>query len=128
MAETVLFYEALWLQAGEAGHGVLLGGILSAALILSALAWLMFRLSVRLPLQLFFRVNAVILVVLAIVFAGKGVAALQEAGKLRIDPIAFPEIDLLGVHPNLEGLGLQLTLIVLAVAWLAYTRQRQARR
>lgn len=125
VAETVLFYEALWLQAGDAGHNALIAGVATAAILLLALAWLMFRLSVRLPLQFFFRVNAAILVVLAVVFAGKGVAALQEAGKLPANPINFPEIDLLGIHPSAEGVGLQLILVALALAWLAYNRLRQ---
>src|SRR3569833_1763798 len=125
VAETVLFYEALWLQAGDTGHNALVAGIVTAAILLLVLAWLMFRLSVRLPLQLFFRVNAAILVVLAVVFAGKGVAALQEAGKLPANPINFPEVDLLGIHPSAEGVGLQLVMVALAIAWLAYNRLRQ---
>lgn len=125
VAETVLFYEALWMQAGDTGHNALIAGIATAAILLLASAWLMFHLSVRLPLQLFFRMNAAILVVLAVVFAGKGVAALQEAGKLPANPINFPEIDLLGIHPSAEGVGLQLVMVTLTLAWLAYNRLRQ---
>jgi high-affinity iron transporter len=125
VAETVLFYETLWLQTDPANYGYLLGGFVSAALILLAMAWLMFRLSIRLPLRLFFRANAALLTVLAVVFAGKGIAALQEAGKLRIDPINFPEIHLLGIYPTVESIGLQLALVALAVAWLFYARTRE---
>lgn len=124
VAETVLFYETLWLQAAVDSHGYLFGGLLSAAIILLGLAWLMFRLSVRLPLRLFFRVNAALLTILAVVFAGKGIAALQEAGKLRVDPIDFPEIHVLGIYPTLESLGLQLVLITASIAWLLYARSR----
>jgi len=127
VAETVLFYETLWLQTDPSNHSYLFGGLLSAAFILTAMAWLMFRLSVRLPLRLFFRANAALLTVLAVVFAGKGIAALQEAGKLRIDPINFPEIHILGIYPTLESLGLQLTLIALTIAWLVYDRSRDRR-
>ena len=127
VAETVLFYETLWLQTDPSNHSYLFGGLLSAAFILAAMAWLMFRLSVRLPLRLFFRANAALLTVLAVVFAGKGIAALQEAGKLRIDPINFPEIHILGIYPTLESLGLQLTLIALTIAWLVYDRSRDRR-
>jgi high-affinity iron transporter len=124
VAETILFYQTLWLQTDPSNYGYLFGGLLCAALILLAMAWLMFRLSVRLPLRLFFRVNAALLTVLAVVFAGKGIAALQEAGKLRVDPINFPEIHILGIYPNLESLGLQLALIVLTISWLIYERSR----
>lgn len=128
VAETILFYEALWLQAGEAGHNALIGGVIAATLLLLLIAWLMFRLSIRLPLQIFFRVNAALLVTLAVIFAGKGVAALQEAGKLSANPINFPRVDLLGIHPSAEGVGLQLMLIVMALGWLAYGRMRPSKR
>ena len=125
VAETVLFYETLWLQTAPGNYGYLVGGLLSASLILLAMGWFMFRISVRLPLRQFFRVNAALLTVLAIIFAGKGIAALQEAGKLRIDPINFPEIHLLGIYPTLESLGLQLSLVTLVIAWLIYSRSRE---
>src|SRR3569833_635392 len=127
VAETILFYEALWLQAGTGGHGALIAGIGAAAILLLLIAWLMFRLSIRLPLQLFFRVNAALLVTLAVIFAGKGVAALQEAGKLPANHINFPQIDLLGIHPSAEGIGLQAVMVVMALAWLAYNRLRPDR-
>lgn len=124
VAETILFYETLWLQTDASNHGYLLGGVGTAAVILFGMAWTMFRLSVRLPLKLFFRANAALLTVLAVVFAGKGIAALQEAGKLRVDPVNFPEIHVLGIYPTLESLGVQLILVTAAVAWLLYTRAR----
>ena len=52
---------------------------------------------------------------LAIIFAGKGIAALQEAGLIVSNPVNFIRIDLLGVYPNLQGLLVQLGLIILAV-------------
>jgi len=124
-AETILFYETLWLQTAAGDHRYLLAGLLAAAVILLGMAWAMFRLSVRLPLKLFFRANAALLTLLAVVFAGKGIAALQEAGQLRVDPINFPEIHLLGIYPTLESLGAQLTLVTAAVAWLLYARSRE---
>ena len=124
-AETVLFYETLWLQTDPGNYGYLLGGLLTAILILLAMAWLMFRLSIRLPLRLFFRANATLLTVLAVIFAGKGIAALQEAGKLRVDPINIPEIHLLGIYPTVESIGLQLILVALTLAWLFYARSRE---
>ena len=124
VAETVLFYETLWLQTAVDGHGYLVGGMLSAAFLLLGVAWLMFRLSVRLPLRLFFKANAALLTVLAVVFAGKGIAALQEAGKLRVDPVNFPEVHILGIYPTLESLGVQLALVAATVAWLLYARSR----
>ncbi len=126
--ETVLFYQALWLQAGDGGHNMVLAGFLSAALLLVVLSWLIFRFSVRLPLRLFFGINSALLYLLAIVFAGKGIAALQEAGKLPVDPVSFPRIDLLGIYPNLQGLLAQAALLILAavILWTSSSRGRTA--
>jgi high-affinity iron transporter len=119
-AETVLFYETLWLQSASATQSAIILGFVGAALSLVILAWAIFRLSIRLPLRLFFRLNAALLFLLAVVFAGKGVAALQEAGKLSVNPIDIPRMAILGIYPTLESLGLQLTVVGLTLIWLGY--------
>lgn len=120
--ETVLFYETLWWQVDEGGRGFVMAGFAVAAALLVLISWLLFRYSVRLPLALFFRVNAALLFVLAVVFAGKGVAVLQEAGKLAVNPLNVPQVEFLGVYPTLQGVGLQLLLLVVAGGWLLYSR------
>lgn len=122
--ETVLFYETLWWQVDEGGHGYVLAGFAIAAALLVLVAWLLFRYSVRLPLALFFRVNAALLFVLAVVFAGKGIAVLQQAGKLAVNPLNVPQVEFLGVYPTVQGVGLQLGLVVLAVGWMLFARYR----
>ena len=116
--ETVLFYQALWIQTSETGRGMLFTGLLTAAGLLVLLAWLLLRYSTRLPLRQFFSVTSIFMFVLAVVFAGKGIAALQEAGKLPVNLIDFPSIELLGIYPNLEGLSVQFALIAIAGALL----------
>jgi len=112
--ETILFYQAMWMQAERNAQGFMLAGMGSAAVALFLLAWVILRYSARLPLRQFFSFTSVFMFVLAIVFAGKGVAALQEAGKLSVEPVNFPRIDILGIYPNMQGLMLQLGLLVLA--------------
>ena len=128
--ETVLFYQALWLQTGQEGQSMIISGLLAASAILVLLAWLILRYSTRLPLRQFFSVTSLFMFVLAIVFAGKGVAALQEAGKLPSSLISFPRIDLLGIYPSLQGLGVQLGLILLAILllWSSSRRNRDSSR
>jgi len=120
--ETVLFAEAVAAQAGPAGRGPLLGGLAAAALALVALGWIIVRGSVRLPVGLFFGASSVLLGVLAVVFAGKGIAALEEAGWLPGHQVALPSFPLLGVYPNLLGLALQAVLVVGIAAGFAYVR------
>ncbi len=126
--ETVLFYQTLWVQAGDSGQQMVLGGFLAASAGLVLLSWLIFRFSVRLPLRLFFGVNSALMYLLAVVFAGKGVAALQAAGKLPMNGINFPRIDMLGVYPNLESLGLQLLLVLVAVVFLVLNQRASSAR
>jgi len=125
--ETVLFYQALAAQAGPGGTVPLLGGVAAAAAALAVLGWLLIRGSVRLPLGLFFRASAIALAVLAVVLAGKGIVALQEAGWVPVHEVRFPTWPLVGVYPNLQSLLLQAALIVLIAAGFAYSRRTTRR-
>lgn len=121
--ETVLFYQALWVQAGGAAQQMVLYGFLVASGVLLVLTWAIFRASVRLPLRAFFAINSVLLYLLAVVFAGKGIAALQEAGVLTVTPLRFPRVDLLGIYPNAQSLGLQALLLIAAALFVWYARR-----
>ncbi|WP_455218425.1 cytochrome c/FTR1 family iron permease [Kaarinaea lacus] len=119
--ESVLFYQSLMLNSEPAQQTVIMAGIGVAAGLLVLLAWLIMRFSVRLPLKAFFKVNMLLMFLLAVVFAGKGVAALQEGSVFPVDPVNFPRIELLGIYPNMESLGLQLAMISIAVLWGAFS-------
>lgn len=125
--ETVLFYQALWLQSRPDAGGPLISGIVVAAGTLVLLAWIILRSSLRLPLRLFFNVNAAIMLALAVAFTGHGINALQEAGHVPVDPVTFPQIGLLGIYPNLEVLFTQaLLLLLIAVILLAEKRSKSS--
>ncbi|WP_198262795.1 FTR1 family protein [sulfur-oxidizing endosymbiont of Gigantopelta aegis] len=116
--ETILFYQALWMQTSVDGKSMALSGVLAAIAVLVLAAWFIMRYSVRLPLRQFFSITGGLMFVLAIVFAGKGIAALQEAGLIISSPVNFIRIDLLGIYPNLQGLLFQLALIIIAaILW-----------
>lgn len=131
--EVILFYETLWLQAGPQGHGAVLAGAAAALVLLLGLAWVILRGSRKLPLATFFGVNAVLLCVLSVVFAGHGVAALQEAGVLGTRPVAFFEFDWLGIHADAwslsaQGLALAAIASLYGRSWLGGRRQAAALR
>jgi len=90
--ETVLFYQALWLQTAPGARHALMGGLAVAAVVLGLLSWLIVRGSLRLPLGFFFGATSVVLAALAVVLAGKGIKALQEAAVLAPHPIAMPSL------------------------------------
>jgi len=114
--EIVLFYQALWAQAGAAGQGALLGGIGVAAIVLAAIGWAIFKYSIRLPIGPFFAAMSVLLALLAVVFAGNGVAALQEAGVVDASPVAFVSAPALGIHPTWQTILAQLAVLAVVVA------------
>ncbi|MCD5974509.1 FTR1 family protein [Pseudomonas quasicaspiana] len=129
--EVILFYETLWLQAGPAGHNAVLAGGATALVLLIGLAWIILRGSAKLPLALFFGINAALLCALSVVFAGHGVKALQEAGIFGTRPVPFFEFDWLGIHADAYSLCAQLiALLAIAVlygrSWLAEKRRAQA--
>ena len=128
--EVILFYETLWLQAGPAGHNAVLAGGATALVLLVGLAWVILRGSAKLPLSLFFSINAALLCALSVVFAGHGVKALQEAGIFGTRPVPFFDFDWLGIHADAYSLGAQavaVTAIVLLYgrSWLAEKRRVQ---
>jgi high-affinity iron transporter len=82
---------------------------------------------VRLPIGPFFAATSALLALLAVVFVGNGIAALQEAGVLAASPVGIGGVPLLGIHPTVEGLGWQLAALVLVAAGLLVNRRAQSR-
>ena len=126
--EVILFYETLWLQAGPAGHNAVLAGGATALVLLVGLAWVILRGSAKLPLALFFGINAALLCALSVVFAGHGVKALQEAGIFGTRPVAFFDFDWLGIHADAYSLGAQAVAILAIVVLYGRSRLSEKRR
>ncbi|MFN0040270.1 MAG: cytochrome c/FTR1 family iron permease [Burkholderiales bacterium] len=120
--ETVLFMQVLWVPADAAGRSAVLGGLAAGGVALAVCAWMVTRFSKKLPIGLFFGLSAMFLAVMAVVFAGKGIAALQAAGSLPMNPVGFPGIPSLGVYPNVQGLVLQAVIVILIVIGYRVTR------
>jgi high-affinity iron transporter len=129
--ETILFYKALLTsaQSAAAGTGVASGGpaavaagIAAGAVVLVLVYVAVSRFGVKVPLKPFFAVTSAMLYYMAFVFAGKGIADLQEAGLVRVSVVAWaPRIPFLGIYPTVQSLALQLLLVIMlvvAVAWL----------
>ncbi|SEM58655.1 high-affinity iron transporter [Pseudomonas sp. ok272] len=126
--EVILFYETLWLQAGPAGHNAVLAGGATALVLLVGLAWVILRGSAKLPLALFFGINAALLCALSVVFAGHGVKALQEAGIFGTRPVPFFDFDWLGIHADAYSLGAQAVAIIAIVVLYSRSRLAEKRR
>jgi high-affinity iron transporter len=125
-AETVLFTQALVLESSGRGGEIAAGAALGLVLV-GGVALLLSRAVVRLPLGPFFAVSGVLLCALAVSFAGSGVHELVASGILEPRPVPFPEIPWMGIHPDLAGLAVQLTIVlVIAAAGLLALRRAPA--
>lgn len=122
--ETILFFAALWSQGNGAA---MLAGTVAAVLVLAGLAWTMLRYSRQLPIASFFRYSSWLMAALTVVLAGKGVAALQEAGWIDIAPLSFvPRLSIIGLFPTLETIAAQILVLVALVLGFAVNRRRVA--
>lgn len=124
--ETILFYAALWAQGNGAA---MFAGAACAVGALGALAWAMLRYSRSLPVGTFFRYSSWLMAVLTVVLAGKGVAALQEAGWIDIAPLHdVPRLSMLGLFPTMQSVSAQvLALLAIAVGYLVNNRRGEMR-
>lgn len=127
--ETALFYQALLFDAEPLP--VLLGFLVGSAVVL-AVAYAILRLSVRLPLKLFFTITGLLLLVLAFSFTGAGIRELQEAGVVNATLLDWvPEnvllMETLGIFPTVETTLAQVSFLLLVAATFAYSRRRAQR-
>jgi high-affinity iron transporter len=83
--------------------------------LLAGIATAFFRFGSRLPLRRFFAASSILLYALAVVLAGHGIAALQEAAWLPATLVSGPTVEWLGLHPTLEGLAVQAGLLLAAL-------------
>ena len=111
-AETILFTEALLIEAVGRPWAVVAGALsgLACVFLIALAIQNAFR---RLPMPVFFGVSGFLLSLLAIAFAGSSVSAFVAGGYLSPHPIRFPSIPVLGIHPDLSSLVVQLTLVLL---------------
>ena len=121
--ETILFFAALW----TADNGpTLLAGALSGAAVLAVIAWVMLRYSRVLPITTFFAYSAILIAVLAVVLAGKGINELQGAGLVGATPVAgAPRIAMIGIFPTLETIAAQLFTLAAVMLGFRVSKPRR---
>jgi high-affinity iron transporter len=123
-AETILFTQALLLES-EVDRGEVWAGAGAGLLAVIVAAFIMNRTVLRLPLGPFFAVSSLLLCGLAVSFAGAGIYELVAAGYLPPRPVRFPEVPWMGIHPDLTGLLVQFSIVlVIAGAGLHTLRRR----
>lgn len=123
--ETILFYAAL---SAEGNAGAVIAGALAGAAALAIVAFVMLRFSQKLPVGKFFTYSSALIAVLAVVLAGKGVAALQEAGLIGVAPLSHvPRISLLGIFPTGEVIAAQVVTLIALIIGFKWNQLKAAR-
>jgi high-affinity iron transporter len=130
--ETILFYKALLTAGGAGGSVPVLVGIAAGSVGLVAVYLAINQLGLRVAMKPFFAVTGVMLYYMAFVFAGKGIAELQEAGIVPLTVIeGAPRVPVLGIYPTVESLvvqGLLLALAIIAGIWAMRPKGSRAER
>ena len=123
--ETILFYAAL---SAEGNAGAVIAGAVAGAAALAIVAFVMLRFSQKLPVGKFFTYSSALIAVLAVVLAGKGVAALQEAGLIGVAPLSHvPRISLLGIFPTGEVIAAQVVTLIALIVGFKWNQLKAAR-
>lgn len=124
--ETVLFLQTLLLFAQGLWPWVV-AGLVAGLVALGGVTWAILRLGKRLPVRAFLGAAAAVVLLLSVAFAGNAVAALQDAGVMAITPIDSDAlrlpvfaVDLTGIHATVQGLVVQVSLVLIYLVGIAY--------
>ena len=119
--ETVLFYKALYLYAGEISNGII-PGFLVGCVFLAVMFFLINKIGVKVPIKWFFGFTSVLLYFMAFTFMGKGIHELQMGEAISLTAAEFaPEISWLGMYPTWETFIAQSLLLIIFLVGVIYT-------
>jgi len=119
--ETVLFYKALFLYAGESTSGII-SGFFAGCVVLAGVFYLINYLGLRIPLKWFFGFTSALLYYMAFTFMGKGIHVLQMGEQVSMTLAEnLPSISWLGMYPTWETFIGQAILFAAFVFALIYT-------
>jgi high-affinity iron transporter len=114
--ETVLFLHVLAKTNGGWG-APLLSGILTACAGLAALFWIVVNTTRRLPLRAVFLVTSAFLFLMGLKFLGEGLQEFQEQALVPYDMVPGAGwLTAIGLNPTWEALGVQMAVVVIALA------------
>lgn len=120
--ESILFLSSMQLQVDDASRNGVWMGALSAIIGVIFIAFLLLRFSIHIPIRKLFQYSAIIIMLLAIVLAGQGIHAFQEAGIISVTsvPVNFHS-GVLGIFPTAETYLAQI-IVALIIAFMWWKR------
>ena len=120
-AEVVLFYQPM---LSEGNPGMVWAGFIAGCVLLVFVYLAITKLSIKLPIKVFFTATSILMAVMCVSFLGSGIKELAEGGvfDLTLRVPGIPENDVIqifGIYPYLETLVPQLILaIILLVTFI----------
>ncbi len=124
--ESAIFLSAVNIDVSPEGKtGMYTGAAISLVFVL-ILARIGLIYASKLPIRQLFKYSAVIMVVLSVVIAGKGIRAFQESGFSSVTNLPgweYFDISILGIFPTFETIAAQLTVTILAVILWNYSKR-----
>ncbi len=118
--ETVLFFIGM---VNQISMQALVLGLIVGFGLLGALAYLMIRLGLKLPIRPFFMASSVIVFYLCIKFTGMGIHGLQLAGTLPSTTASnIPNIGFLALYPSWQSALPQIILVLSALSVILWKR------
>ncbi len=114
-AEVVLFYQPM---LSEGNAGMVWAGFLVGCVLLVFVYLAITKLSIRLPIKVFFTATSILMAVMCVSFLGSGIKELAEGNvfDLALNVPGIPENDIIqifGIYPYLETLVPQLILAII---------------
>ncbi|MDO4634181.1 MAG: FTR1 family protein [Eubacteriales bacterium] len=129
-AEVVLFYQPM---LGEGRANMVWAGFAAGCVLLVFVYLAITKLSIKLPLKIFFTATSILMAIMCVSFLGSGIKELAEGGVFDVvlQVGGIPENDIIqifGIYPYLETLVPQLILaiILLITFMMAHYRNKLA--
>lgn len=114
--EVVLFLSSLKLNNPEVAGSAINWAILTSVIVIAIITFVFLKFTKKLPIGKVFKLASYMVAVLAVILAGKGVRAFQEAGFIPSSRLDFmPTIDLLGIYPYIQTIAAQIIVLAIIV-------------
>lgn len=119
-AETILFYVGILPNIGMVDFFM---GIGLALLILVAMAVILLKTSVKLPIPLLFKILTATIYVLGFKILGVSILALQLTNHLPRTMVNMPSMEIIGFYPSVQGMMAQLAYMAILIVLQLYAKK-----
>lgn len=113
--ESVLFLSALHIEGGGKHTSAIALGVVLATVIVLTFAFFVIKYSAKLPIPKLFKISAILMGVLAVILAGKGIHSLQEVGLVSIHGMPLFRLEQLGIYPTWETTLTQVLVLLIVI-------------